>query len=137
MFSANFFLKNVPTMSAPIINSICPMQSFFDFLIIKNSSEPFSENIFIFWYYSMMIINLKFRIFLITFLIKPMYVLNVQLIGFNLIVLWYALLYLFTILSNFSVYTVLIVKSTADFLSLYAKILYILLHCNNDFIGLL
>ena len=90
-----------------IMNNTCPGNIIFNFCDYKNFFRPiwsisFSKKVSVFWYYNM-ITNLKFRIFII--LLESIYVSFLKLTGFILIVLWYFLLYSFTISSNLSIYT--------------------------------
>ena len=78
-------------------------------LITKTSSDQFGvyplAKISLYFWYSYTTTNFKFRIFIITFLTKLIYVLFLTSPSFILIVLWYVLPYLFTISSNVSKYT--------------------------------
>ena len=106
-----FFIKHSNNFfTIKIINNICLWHSIFNFFTYKNFFWPirsidFCKNVFVFWY-SYLISNFKFRIIAITFFIRVNTRIIFSLTGFILIVLWYVLLYLLTILSNPSIYTV-------------------------------
>ena len=92
-----------------ITNKICPGHSVFNLFNHKNLFRPMSKIAsckidFIFWY-SYMITNLEFKIFLIISYVKSKCVLDlISSVVYILIVLWSALLYLLTLLSIFSIH---------------------------------
>ena len=80
------------------------------FLITRNFFRPisrisFSKNVFVFSY-SYMMTNFKSRVYIITFFTKVKICIILYINDFILIVLWYVLLYSFTISSNSLMYTV-------------------------------
>ena len=106
------FSWNAPVVSLPLRSLITYLHGtvFFYFTNNKNFFRPvwwcasFSKNIFVFRN-SYMISNFEFRIFIINFFLKLIYVLSLTSTGFILVVLWNVLLYSPTISSNFSIYT--------------------------------
>ena len=103
--SNNFFtIKIANDVSGTLFFTFLNTKNLFRSIRNKIFFENFFEHFFIFWY-SYMITNFKFSIFLIIFLSESIYVLNFIFTSVILIVLWYVLLYLLTISSNLSIYT--------------------------------
>ena len=97
-----FFIKH-PNFFFTVNVFYC-IRSLYSNFIFFVWSVIFGKNVFIFWY-SYMITNFKFRIFITT--LKSIYVLDFTSKAFISTVLWYALLHSVTISSNLSIYTFL------------------------------
>ena len=86
-----------------ITNNICPRNCIFNFLFTKTSSLLQFLYFYIYilkYFYIWMFLHDHQILNLGSSLLKSKYVLDFTSIGFTLIVLWYVLLYLFTVLSN-------------------------------------